>query len=67
MHREHRLIKFEKTTKITPMPTLYANKGSLKLINKNLQSHCNPTKTSPLNAELNSLSNEMSCIQRIDC
>ena len=37
-----------------------------KLFNINLQSYCNGTKTSPVDAESNSLSNHMSCIDKID-
>ena len=40
--------------------------GALKLLNMNLQIHCNATKTLPVDAEFNSLSNHMSCIEGID-
>ena len=40
--------------------------GILKLLNMNLQIHCNAMKTQSVDAEFNSLSNHMSCIERID-
>ena len=37
-----------------------------KLLNMNSQIHCNAIKTLPADAEPNSLSDHMSCIERID-
>ena len=53
MYRENRFFNSEKKTKTTLIPTLYTNEGSIKLININLQSHCNETKRSPVDAEFN--------------
>ena len=67
MYRENPFFKiWKKKNQDYPMSTLYTNEGSLKLITINLQSHCNGTKTPPVDAQFNSLSNHMSSIKGIE-
>ena len=66
IHRENRFLKWQKEAKNTVKSSPILMSGVLKLLNMNLHSHCNATKTLPVDAEFNSLSNHMSCIERID-
>ena len=66
MYRGRQFLPSGKTQRLLSGVLSVKMKVVWKWLKRNLESHCNGTKTLPVDAEFHSLLDHMSCIERID-